>query len=77
MLSRVFTTDDTTVYSTWHLEEGGIVSLLIPEMGEMRMSYDMAEKIGKDLIEKAEYGRWATIENKSSESDRQHTRNTG
>lgn len=62
MLSRVFTTDDTTLYSTWCREEGGIVILFVPGVGEVRMSYDKAAEIAEDLKDKVNYGRWDAIE---------------
>lgn len=59
MLSDVFSTEDTSLYTTWHRENGGIVSLLIPGIGEIRMTLAKAEDIGHSLLRQAEYGRWA------------------
>lgn len=62
MLSRVFTKEDTSLYSTWQPEEGGIVILFVPGIGEVRMTLDKAEEISQDLARQAEYGRWDAIE---------------
>lgn len=62
MLSQIFTIEDTALYTTWHLEDGGIVSILVPGIGEIRMTLEKAEELSKDLARQAEYGRWAKIE---------------
>ncbi len=67
MLSRVFDHHDTTLYASRE-DDRGIVTLFIPEMGELRMSLAKAEDIAADIARQAEYGRWAAIEKKHDES---------
>ena len=64
MLSRVFTKEDTTLYTTWQSEDGGIVIIFVPGIGEVRMTLAKAEEIAHDLARQAEYGRWYAIEEK-------------
>lgn len=64
MLSRVFDKEDTALYSTWQKEEGGIVILFVPGIGEVRMTLAKAEEVSADLARHAEYGRWAAIEDR-------------
>lgn len=64
MLSRVFTTDDTTIYATWQKEEGGIVVLFVPGIGEIRMTLDKADEIADEIKRQSEYGRWNAMEEK-------------
>lgn len=59
MITRVFDSHDTELYSTWHVEDGGVVCLVIPDVGELRMSLAKAEDISKSLALHAEYGRQA------------------
>lgn len=59
MITRVFDSHDTDLYSTWHREDGGVVCLVVPELGEIRMSLAKAEDISESLGRQAEYGRWA------------------
>lgn len=61
-LSRVFDREDTTLYSTWQPEEGGIVILFVPGIGEIRMTLAKAEEVSADLARNAEYGRWDAME---------------
>ena len=61
-LSRLFTTEDTTLYPSWQKEEGGIVILFIPGIGEVRMTLDKADEVSEDLARQAEYGRWYVTE---------------
>ena len=73
MLSRVFTKEDTTLYTTWQSEDGGIVIIFVPGIGEVRMTLAKAEEIAQDLARQAEYGRWHEIEerhNAELETDR-------
>lgn len=60
MITPVFGTKDTELYSTWHLEDGGIVSLVVPDVGEIRMTLAKAEEIAKSIEVQASYGREAT-----------------
>jgi hypothetical protein len=61
MITRVFDKGDITdLYSTWHLEEGGIVSIVVVEHNlEIRMTLAMAEELGLQISRQAEYGRYA------------------
>lgn len=59
MITKVFGIHNTSLYSAWHRENGGIVSLVIPEVGEVRMTLAKAEEISESLARQAEYGRWA------------------
>lgn len=70
MITDVFSTEDTSLYSTWHKEDGGIVSLLVPGVGEIRMTLAKAEDIGNSILRQAEYGRWAAMENRHNESQK-------
>jgi hypothetical protein len=59
MITKVFDSHDTELYSTWHIEDGGIVSLVVPDVGEIRMSLAKAEEISASLAYHAKYGREA------------------
>lgn len=59
MITKIFETQDTDFYSRWHLEDGGIVCLVVPNVGEIRMSLAKAEDIAESIARQAEYGRWA------------------
>lgn len=61
MITRVFGHNDTNLYSTWHSEDGGIVCLVVPDVGEVRMSLAKAEEIAASIARQAEYGRFAAI----------------
>lgn len=67
MVTRVFTKEDTDLYSTWHLEDGGVVSLVVPDVGEVRMTLAKAEEVARSIERQAKYGRWASdrVEDKS------------
>ena len=65
MLSQVFTKDDHTLYTTWSKEEGGIIILVVPGVGEIRMTLEKATEISDDMARQAEYARWDAIENRS------------
>ena len=67
LTDEIFTIDDTTLYTSWETTEGGIVVVFVPGIGAIKMTPEKAEEIGKDLIRKAEYVRWHTIENKHNE----------
>ncbi len=69
--SQVFTTDDTSLYATWHKEDGGVVCLYVPGVGAVRMSLAKAEELGADISRQAEYGRWAAMEARHDESQSQ------
>ncbi len=71
MISDVFDRTDTALYTTWSRENGGIVSLLIPGVGEIRMTLAKAEEISADLARQAEYGRWAAMEDRHNEQKKQ------
>lgn len=58
-ITDVFGKEDTSLYSTWRYEDGGIVSLIVPDVGEIRMTLEKAEEISDGLARQAEYGRWA------------------
>lgn len=73
MLSRVFTTEDTTLYSSWSRDEGGLVTLFIPGMGELRMTFAKAEEVSAAIARQAEYGRWDAMEEKHKTSQEKHT----
>lgn len=60
MITQVFCSHDTDLYSTWHFEDGGTVSLVVPGVGEIRMSLAKAEDISASLQRQAEYGRRAS-----------------
>lgn len=62
MITDVFDKEDTSLYVTWRYEAGGIVSLLVPSVGEIRMTLAKAEEISADLARQAEYGRWYAME---------------
>jgi hypothetical protein len=70
MITDVFSTEDTALYSTWRLENGGIVCLIIPGVGEIRMTLGKAEEISRDLARQAEYGRWHAMEQHHDESQK-------
>lgn len=59
MITRVFNSHDTGLYSTWRTEDSGIVCLVIPEIGEVRMTLAKAEDVSDSLARQAEYGRRA------------------
>lgn len=59
MITPVFNDHDTNFYSTWRSENSGIVCLIVPGVGEVRMSLSKAEEIADSLKRQAEYGRWA------------------
>jgi hypothetical protein len=59
MITQIFTAKDTEFYATWHYEEGGIVSLVVPNVGEIRMTAAKAEEIAANLTSHAEYVRFA------------------
>lgn len=59
MITKVFGFQDTDLYSTWRYEDGGIVCLVVPDVGEIRMSLAKAEEIAASLARQAEYGREA------------------
>lgn len=60
--TRLFDREDTNLHSTWTLEESGIVSLIIPELGELRMTLAKAEEIALQINRNAEFGRRAAWE---------------
>jgi hypothetical protein len=57
MITKVFDSHDTELYSTWHFEEGGIISLVVPDVGEIRMTLAKAEELVASLSRNAQYGR--------------------
>lgn len=59
MAYRVFDSHDTDLYSTWHLENGGIVEIIIPDQESLKMSLAKAEDMAASIARQAEYGRWA------------------
>lgn len=59
MITEVFTSQDTGLYSTWHAEDSGIVSIVVPNVGEIRMSLAKAEDLAQSIERQAEYGRMA------------------
>lgn len=59
MITPVLGITDEGLYATWRMEEGGLVSLVVPDVGEVRMTLDKAQAIGASLLRQAEYGRWA------------------
>jgi hypothetical protein len=65
-LTKIFDREDTHLYSTWHLEAGGIVELLIPmddgDVLGVRMTLAKAEEISNSIMQHAQYGRWAAME---------------
>lgn len=62
MLSQVFSREDTTLYTSWLRDDGGVVILHIPGIGEVRMTLAKAEEISADMARQAEYGRWDAME---------------
>lgn len=58
MITEVFQSHDTELYSTWHSEDGGVVCLVVPDVGEIRMSIAKAEDIAESIARQAEYARW-------------------
>lgn len=56
-LGRVFDSHDTELRSKWQLDDSGIVTLVIPELGEIRMSLAKAEDLSASIARQAEYGR--------------------
>lgn len=59
MITKVFNSHDINLYTTWHYEDGGVVCLVIPGVGEVRMTLAKAEDIAASLTYQAEYGRQA------------------
>jgi hypothetical protein len=69
---RVFSRQDTALYTSWKPENGGIVILYIPGVGELKMTLEKAEEISGDLARQAEYGRWHAMEKRHDESQKKH-----
>lgn len=69
MLSPIFTLEDRTVYTTWDKEEGGIVILFIPGIGEIRFTLGKAEEIAESMARQVEYGRWNAMEERQKEQE--------
>jgi hypothetical protein len=65
-LTKIFDREDTHLYSTWHVEAGGIVELLIPmddgDVLGVRMTLAKAEEISNSIMQHAQYGRWYAME---------------
>lgn len=59
MITSVFDKHDTNLYATWHMEDGGVVCVVIPDVGELRMTLAKAEELSADIAAKAEYGRFS------------------
>jgi hypothetical protein len=59
MITRIFDSHDTGLHSTWHLDNGGIVSLIVPDVGEIRMSLAKAEDLAISIARHVMYGRAA------------------
>lgn len=69
MPDQVFGREDTALYATWHRESGGIVSLVVPGIGEVKMTLAKAEEISADIARQVEYGRWHAMEIRHVESN--------
>lgn len=67
---NVFSREDTAFYTSWQPDNGGIVILHIPGIGEVRMTLAKAEEISADIARQAEYGRWHAMENRKGKNDR-------
>jgi hypothetical protein len=62
MSNNIFTTEDTALYAIWKPENGGVVVLFIPGVGELQMTFAKAEDLAQDIARQAEYGRWYAME---------------
>lgn len=59
MITKVFDRSDNELYTTWHMEDGGVVCLVVPGVGEVRMTAAKAEEISGTMKMHAEYTRMA------------------
>lgn len=60
--NRVFDRNDTDLYSSWHLGDGGTVTIYVPDRPAIIMTLAKTEELGRDLLRQAEYGRLAALE---------------
>ena len=67
---NVFDIEDTALYTSWQQENGGIVVIHIPGVGELKMTLAKAEEVSRDLARQAEYGRWYAMEARHIESQK-------
>lgn len=70
MSDQTFSTEDTALYTSWQRENGGVVIMHIPGIGELKMTLGKAEEISRDLARQAEYGRWYAMEARHIESQK-------
>ena len=62
MADDIFDKFDTSLYTSWKPEHGGVVVVHIPGIGELKMTLAKAEEISADIARQAEYGRWYAME---------------
>jgi hypothetical protein len=69
---KIFSRDDTSLYTSWEEEDGGIVVLHIPGVCEIKMTLAKAHEISQDLARQTDYGRWNAMEKRHDESQEKH-----
>ena len=70
MANDIFDKFDTSLYTSWKPEHGGVVIVHIPGVGELKMTLAKAEEISADLARQAAYGRWHAMEVRHNESQK-------